>query len=500
VRLADCVMILLEDYIEPVMTSATTQDSAVLPSVNHKLGVPFEQLIVSGGDDRLDLLASGRNRYHVRPTEFEHVFNRASCTCSPFSPDGYAAAADLYTRLDPNGFTDTLDEHTRTLKQLINYEGQDRFEVFYAPSGSDLCYYPLLFSQLIHGKRKMFNVITCPEELGSGSNLASSGRYYFSHNQMGQRLSTEGLFGEQGEIESASFAARAPNGRIIDHRQDILTAIHDKYRSHAVNANLVIGSKSGIENNVTIVSEAPEDVLWTVDLCQFRASRRLINGLIGMNCLVMLTGSKFYQSPAFCAALLIPHSISERLGPPNRELVAPFADVFTRYDIPERFSELRRYLPDFRNYGLLLRWHAALQEMRAMSQLDGHRVSDAIQHWNEFVIGRIGASRRFYLMADQHLTNKTIVSFRVKKNDGSFFGHTDLSGLYDSICERDNLAIGDCRRALIGQPVKYGAKSFIRIALGASDVRHFVQHGPDFTNDGRLIEIIEQAAGEPQWN
>ncbi|MEO7986707.1 MAG: hypothetical protein ABI766_09245 [Gemmatimonadales bacterium] len=472
----------------------------MLPPINNKLGVQFEQLIVAGGDDRLDLLASGLNRYHVRPTEFEGVFNRASCTCSPFSPDGYEAATELYTRLDHDVFEGVLAEHTRTLKELINYDGQDRFHVFYAPSGSDLCYYPLLFFRLIHRERKIFNVITCPEELGSGSNLASSGRYYFTHNQMGQRVNFEGLIGKQGEIESASFAARSHDGKIIDHWQEILTTIHDKYRSHAVNANLVIGSKSGIENNVTIVSQAPEDVLWTVDLCQFRASRLLINGLIGMNCLVMLTGSKFYQGPPFCAVLLVPKSITQGFRVPDRDLVAPFANVFSRYDIPEQFSELRRHLPDFRNYGLLLRWHAALHEMKAMSKLDGHEVGDAIRQWNEFVIGRLGASQQFQLMPDQHITNKTIVSFRVKKNDGSFFSHVELSRLYDSICQRDDLAIGDCRRALIGQPVKYGDKSFIRIALGASDVRQFIQDGTDFTKDGRLVEIVEEIARERQWN
>ncbi len=135
-----------------------------------------------------------------------------------------------------------------------------------------------------------------------------------------------------------------------------------------------------------------------------------------------------------------------------------------------------------------------------MSKLDGHEVGNAIQHWNDFVIGGLGASGQFQLMPDQHITNKTIISFRVKKNDGSFFGHGELSHVYDSICQRENLAVGDCRRALIGQPVKYGDKSFIRIALGASDVRRFIEDGPDFTNDGRLIEIIEQVAREKQWN
>jgi hypothetical protein len=371
--------------------------------------------------------------------------------------------------------------------------------VFYAPSGSDLCYYPLLFSRLIHPDRKIFNVITCPEELGSGSNMAYAGRYYFSRNQMGQPVEQGALIGEQLEIEHSSFPARSEDGKIINHWQEILTTIHDKYLSHAVNANLVIGSKSGIENNVTIISQAPEDVLWTIDLCQFRASRVLINGLIGMNCLVMLTGSKFYQSPPFCAVMLVPKTITRKFGDPSSEQVAPFANVFSRHDIPGKFEGLRKHLPDFRNYGLLLRWSAALQEMTAMSELDSYDVNNAIQRWNEFVIGRLGASRHFQLMPDQHITNKTIISFRVCDSHGKFLDHDELTKLYKYICRREDLQIGDCRQALIGQPVKYGDKSFIRVALGASDVRGFIQNDAGFAADQALIETIEETVESNRW-
>ncbi len=461
------------------------------PEINPAVGVSLADLIVSGGDDRLDLGTPGTNRYHVCPTDYHSVFNRASCTCSPFTQAGYESACRLYDRLDESVFDEVRADHTRQIKRLINYAGEDRFHVFYAPSGSDLCYYPLLFSTLIHPDRGIYNVVTCPEELGSGSNTAYAGKFYFDRNQQGRSVSRDSRISDRLMIENRSFAARSADGKIINHWQEILDIIHQKYLTHSVNANLVIGSKSGIENNITIASQTPEDVLWTIDLCQFRASRVLINGLIGMNCLVMLTGSKFYQSPPFCAVLLVPRTISSRFGPPAPDLVEPFAAIFSRFDVPEDFAELRAHLPDFRNYGLLLRWQAALAEMTAMADLDLHTVNDVIQRWNEFVVTQLGQADSFQLMPDHQITNKTIVSFRVKRGNGDFLSHDELSWLYNTICQRRDLDFGQYDRVLFGQPVRYGDKSFIRIALGSSDVRRFVESGTDFENDRKLIQLIE---------
>ena len=61
---------------------------------------------------------------------------------------------------------------------------------------------------------------------------------------------------------------------------------------------------------------------------------------------------------------------------------------------------------------------------------------------------------------------------------------------------REGLNLDGFDRVFIGQPVRYGDRSFIRIALGASDVRRFVQQGPDFENDRQLIRLIESAIEE----
>ncbi len=206
---------------------------------------PFEQLVVGGGDDRLDLLTSGKNKYNVDPNDFRGVLNRASCTCSPFTPLGYEAARALYERLSPEVFDEVRGEHTRKIKNLINYASHDRFHVFYAPSGSDLCYYPLMFSRLIHPDKDIFNVITCPEELGSGSLAAYNGKSFFNRNQFGEVIEKGEPLSDDLTIKSETFPARSKDGTIVNHWHKIIDVIHDNYLDYSVNANLVIGSSPG---------------------------------------------------------------------------------------------------------------------------------------------------------------------------------------------------------------------------------------------------------------
>ena len=460
----------------------------------------LEELITQGGDERLDILNNGFNKYLVNPVDFTNVFNRGSCTCSPFSSDGYGAAADLHARLSDQEFDRVRLEHTSKIKNLINYKDHDRFHVFYAPSGSDLCYYQLLFAKLINPDLDIYSLITCPEELGSGSNSAIEGRYFFKTNQFGGDVNLGGAISNEFNIECARFAARDSDGEIVNHSRKIQDVIHSKYKTHSVNANMVIGSKSGIENSINIVSQTADNVFWTVDLCQFRASRALINGLLGMNCAIMLTGSKFYESPPFCAALLVPKTLTERFSNFDTDLIESFAGIFSRYDIPEEFAELRQHLPDYRNYGLLLRWEAALVAMLKLAELDQYDINSRIDEWHIAVVDRLTQKICFDLMPGQEETNKTIVSFRVKSSPDTYLCHEELLTLYRTICTSDVIGFDGYSRVLFGQPVKYGDRSFIRIALGANDTHSFVTDGFDSSNDIRLVDLIEEYVREKYWN
>lgn len=52
--------------------------------------------------------------------------------------------------------------------------------VILSPSGSDAEYFPLLIAKLLNPDNNVVNIVTCNEEVGSGT-LAAAGGKFFSH-------------------------------------------------------------------------------------------------------------------------------------------------------------------------------------------------------------------------------------------------------------------------------------------------------------------------------
>jgi len=447
--------------------------------------------IVTGGDERIILDEKGLNKYFVNPLVYKDTFSRGSCTCSTLSDNSKKAIEKIIDRLETEEYDDVLKEQKKKLKEFIGYKGQDTFDIFYAPSGSDLCYYPILFSKIIYPKKDIFNILTCAEELGTGSNTANNGRHHGALNQFGEQIQKGELIHPDIKIKQASFSARDEEGNIANHKDKILQTIEDNEAKNSIITHLVIGSKSGIMDNISIIPRVQKDIFWVVDVCQLRATKKLINSLINLNCMVMITGSKFYQSPPFCGALLVPKTITSRLKNITDEAIAPFLDIFGTSDIPFNLPELRNKFRENDNTGTLVRWEAAVNEMSLLSYYGESAVTNIVEHWNAFVISQLQFSSDYFeLMPGQQITNPSIISFSVKKPDGTLLDDIELKELFMKICltERDNL--GDYKRVIIGQPVKYENKSFIRLALGSYNVRKLISTSMDFSYDRKLVEII----------
>ena len=50
--------------------------------------------------------------------------------------------------------------------------------IFLTPSGSDAEYIPLLIAQLLNQDKNIVNIVTCNEEVGSGTLDAAGGRFF----------------------------------------------------------------------------------------------------------------------------------------------------------------------------------------------------------------------------------------------------------------------------------------------------------------------------------
>lgn len=450
------------------------------------------QLLLEGGDERLDLKdqGAGGNRYNINPLHPNGLLYRGSCTCGVINPETKALMGAGSTVNWLEGSEDEWAEAQRErLKSLIEPAGP--FDVFFAPSGTDLLYFPLLFAKA-RSERPILSILSCPEELGGGSRLAVAGKGFSHKTAMGATQEKGAMLHPTLVGEVVELPARTASGHIRRRKEDIEHLIHS-HPDKTIIVHLVFGSKSGIKDDLDVIVHHP-NVLWTVDLCQFRADPDLIGDLLGKGAMVLITGSKFYQAPPFCGALLVPEVWIQELAGSDLSAVASLSNILVRSDIPVHFDAMRRHLVHLENPGSRLRWECALLEMEACHALPREDIDATIQAWNTIVCRAIGSHEELELIPDQAKTNDSIVSFRVRQGDG-YCGEHAIKALFDALTLGQRKEQVGFDRLFIGQPVCYGDRWFIRVALGSYETRRAtLAQQTSWTDDERLIALIAQEA------
>lgn len=353
----------------------------------------------------------------------------------------------------------------------------------------------MIFSEILNpGKRKLV-LLTCPEELGSGSQMAFLGKYFGDKNQFGEPVEKGEDINPHYDISLSRFSARTKNGLVIDHKIGIKDEIAKHPEMSKIGA-LVIGSKSGIEDDISLIPKIDESVLWVVDLCQFRNSKKLVNQLLAMNCMVMITGSKFYMAPPFCGVMLVPKIIGDivKKAEVKPEYVQGYNNIFSYYDFPSSYENLRTYLPKKQNLGLALRWEIALDEMERFASIPTPTVNSLLRNWNQKVNACIEKSNYFELMPHQDRTNSTIISFKVRNGNGGYLEYDQLRRFFKFAVLKEYDCFDGFKKIFFGQPVRYGHGAFIRLALGSNNIFNLLKLDPKtrFDNDKILVNLLDQ--------
>jgi hypothetical protein len=452
----------------------------------------FELALSSGGDERNLLLSTGLNRYHVHPVKDMFAFNRGSCTCNVLNPDVATGVFSLFQNLETGmvSLEQAREQQKERLRKMLHPPQESHFDFFFAPSGSDLCYYPILFSRLSQPHKKILSIVTCAEEIGTGSVLANKGLFHGEQTQVLEKVNKGTPVNHAIEIDVKTFSARDAESRILDHSDEISALIEKYHEQYAIIANFVIGSKSGIEDDIEIIKKhRDKDVMWVLDMCQLRATPDWVNTLLELDCCLMITGSKFYQGPPFSGAMLVPAKYLDKIKEANESL--GFEAIFSYYDFPPNLS-LRSSFPKVINMGLLLRWEAAILEMEKLSALEERRINYVITKWNMEIVQRIEKSQQLSLLQDHAKTNKSIVSFQVKDKDGRGYSAEKLRLLHKNLATLPCQFPGGATKAIMGQTVEQSEGAFLRLALGSYNVRKLLESGMDFNDDMYLIDLIEE--------
>lgn len=483
-------------------------------------------LLVQGGDQRIAIQpASQANKYGCQPFPAPDRIAFASSTASQISACAFDAAERLRARIAAamedkpaaEVYGDELQRLREELMELLDMRAPAP-DIVFAASGTDA---HLLASQLAAAQsrrqgRALRVIMVNSEESGSGVSTALSGRSFSAYNALGDCSPRRISGGGETDPAVLHVAVRHPDGapRSPQAVADDIDALADAAFADGCDVMLVLidVSKTGCVSPEPayarrLQQRAPGRVLVLVDACQFRIETASLQAYLADNFMVAITGSKFIGGPSFSAALLIPPVMAAAMRPFGAP--AQLQRHSAREEWPEQWHA-GRTLSSCANPGLLLRWEAALHELRAFQALPGADVRRFLLRFNAAVQARLQSDPHFSALpaaamprrAD-HLTPQwddvpsihAFSLYRRQAGDGAAprpLDTAEVAHVYQQLQRRRH---GDGFIYSVGQPVACGRRdgvefSVLRLCVSAGMVVQACSDGQGHAGDALIAHAM----------
>lgn len=457
------------------------------------------QLLVSGGDERIliDPL-HGVNRYGCAPTPDPDLLDFASATASVISPVAFHIAGKLRARLEQDlrclaPAAVYAREQARTRKELLALCALDDLpqpDVIFAASGTDLHRIAAQLTQPA-SVRPVLAIMVGEVETGSGVLAA--------------------VTASQTAIEVATVTLRDADGaprpaQDIDAEFSALALQAHGAGRHVLLIQTDISKTGMIAPSYACTAALQQalgmqlDVL--IDACQFRISPATLRACLAQGYIVALTGSKFVGGPSFSGALMIPAGTAERLR--KRPFPVKLTSHSSAADWPDCWP-VRNVLETSCNFGLLLRWEAALCELRAFRELPEDNVTRFLQTFAQAIQSKLADNsalspvfvpplERSTLLAQSGWDQvQTVFPFQLNRHTASGCRPLDAEetkNVYRNLPSADT----HCQ---LSQPVNYGdGLNALRLCLSARLVVKAVAHDGVYANSiiAQALAVLDQAA------
>lgn len=337
---------------------------------------PLEALLVAGGDTRLALApATGLNQYGCRPRPRPAAINLAASTASSISDRAFARAQQFRHRLEDDGdeADEALNEAARAALAAVLGIGTTGAEIVFAPSGTDAALLARAVAQMTRSET-ITSIVAAADETGRGMLHACCGRHFASVTAQDRAVTAGKAIAGLGTADAGvAVKLRGAAGRLLAPEevdravQDTVAAIvatghgallyamdHSKLGNRCPSDACLAAIDARFGDAVTIV----------VDACQARLGRGRLHRHLAQGRMVLMTGSKFFAGPPLSGALLVPPALAMRVAAADG-MPAALRDYSLASDWPRGWDKMRAGLDRGVNLGQLLRWDAALAEMRA---------------------------------------------------------------------------------------------------------------------------------------
>lgn len=345
--------------------------------------------LASGGDQRIRPDDSGRNQYHatVLPSD---ALAYGSSTISSISAFAFENLLARWSdRLDrPLAAADYARGLDALRDRIVAHFGLTDTAIVFAASGTDLEYAGLAAA---YDGGAISAVLLGRDEVGSGCIHSAAGRFFAEETATGARVVTQAAIDPAfAGIELIDVAVRDVAGRprssaavAADLSLHIEAAIE---RNRRPVVHVVHGSKTGLTlpalpDVERLVATHGDAMTIVVDACQLRIAPEIVRRYLALDCVVLLTGSKFAGGPPFSGFALVPASLMARAHP----LPEGFRRVATRGEWPAKWPGADCLAPSG-NFGLLLRLEAALIELERFAAHAPDRVTQITARFSHHVM------------------------------------------------------------------------------------------------------------------
>lgn len=382
-----------------------------------------EQLLVDGGDARITLDPDHvLNKYGCQPFPDPELAAFGSSTASVISAAGFAASDYLRHQIylaaenEPVAaiYTRELDFIRQNLLHLCDLSDLDGLDVVFASSGTDL---HLIASQLTAGAEPLSSLIVMVDatETGSYVSTALTGRHFSHRASLGAAVTEGASISNCGENEVVTVRIRNDDGSLratpeVDAEFELLVNEAAAIGRHILLVPVDVSKTGLIAPGLGCVSRLKKRLSKTLDVlidaCQFRLAPSTLRAYLDNQFMVALTGSKFMTGPTFSGALFIPSAVAQRLR--ERPFPSSLAAYSTQGDWPQSWNT-QDHLGNVPNFGLLLRWKAALEELRAFRAVPDPEITRFIQLFAEAVHNRLINEPTFELLPVAELDRHPLI-------------------------------------------------------------------------------------------
>lgn len=513
--------------------AASAERAAPTPRTNRALGglfAPLHTLLLSGGDARLAIdPTSSLNAYGCPGLPADAVAGFSSSTATPISRRAFERIGHAWEELLRSAIADGLEQAFDARMEAMRDElkahlglQQSSTAVVFSASGTDSQLQALALTGELYGSA-LTTIIVAADQTGSGTAFTCRGLHFAGGTSNGVEVRKgEPICGRTGAVPSMALTLRDEKGDVRSQASCDEMVIDAVERAIATGCKVLLqimdSSKLGwrLPSDQCVqdlLARWPGQIQVVVDACQMRTSRRRIAAYLERGYLVLVTGSKFFTGPAFSGAMLVPAAICQRIDGIDPKL--PQLEAYcTRTDWPQRWPTLRAQFSSRPNFGLWLRWEAALEEMRAYYAIPDEFRRATLAALGEGIAGLITASPSLQLLPqqqdagdpcidDDELSLPTIFAFTLEQS-GRAVSQDRCRAIYDAVRDeiRNSLTTDEPEIAaqsyLVGQPVGWrladgSCIAALRLCIGA---RHVTECWSASTENerGGLQSVLDRVA------